>query len=144
MCHEASCALECQPIAVRVGRQFIAERLSDWGAVPSDSAYEKLSDVLLAASELLSNAVKFCGDDEVVLAVRVHQDEICVAVTDPQPAPAVARRPGPNDEGGRGLALVEAVTDRWGQERKARGKTVWFAVGVPNSSALARGCTRNP
>ncbi|MFE7105321.1 ATP-binding protein [Streptomyces sp. NPDC057575] len=32
------------------------------------------------------------------------------------------------DEGGRGLVLVDAVTDKWGVEprRDGRGKTVWF------------------
>lgn len=29
-------------------------------------------------------------------------------------------------EGGRGLLLVEAVTDRWGAVPSASGKTVWF------------------
>ncbi|MGW2110564.1 ATP-binding protein, partial [Streptomyces sp. NPDC001948] len=32
------------------------------------------------------------------------------------------------DEGGRGLVLVDAVTDKWGVEPRpdGRGKTVWF------------------
>lgn len=141
MCHEATCTLECRPVAVRAGRAFIAERLCEWGVVTSDSAYERVSDVLLATSELLSNAVKFCNDQQqLVLDVRAHRDEIRIAVTDPEPAPAVPRRRGPYDEGGRGLAIVEAVTDRWGRDRNDRSKTVWFAVGVPDGSALARGC----
>ena len=29
---------------------------------------------------------------------------------------------------GRGLQLVEALSDRWGSERDAAGTTVWFAL----------------
>lgn len=142
MCHSASCALECEAAALHAGRQFIAQRLFDWGLVYSDSAYERLDDILLAASELLANAVKFCDDQEIVLDLSAHRDEIFVGVKDCEPAAAVPRRAGLYDESGRGLALVEAVTDRWGQERQGSSKTVWFAVGVPRGSALAQGCTK--
>lgn len=143
MCHEATCAFECRPIAVSAGRHFIADRLSEWGVETSDSAYESLSDVLLAASELLSNAVKACEDEEIGLLVQAHRDEVRVSVTDAQPdAPALVLRTGPYEEGGRGLALVEAVTDQWGQGVHGQYKTVWFAVAVPHGSSLASGCHR--
>ncbi|WP_328944921.1 hypothetical protein OG259_28955 [Streptomyces sp. NBC_00250] len=37
-----------------------------------------------------------------------------------------AKAADPWDEGGRRLVLVEAVTDRWGVDERADGKTVWF------------------
>ncbi|WP_308434395.1 ATP-binding protein [Streptomyces litmocidini] len=48
-------------------------------------------------------------------------------VADGVPGAVRAKAAGPLDEGGRGLVLVEAVTDRWGVEERAGGKTVWFA-----------------
>ncbi|WP_254396844.1 hypothetical protein [Streptomyces sp. AC558_RSS880] len=37
----------------------------------------------------------------------------------------------PNAENGRGLALLAAVTDRWGADPEPRGgKTVWFECAV--------------
>lgn len=92
MCHEATCTLECRPVAVRAGRAFIAERLCAWGFVTSDSAYGRLSDVLLATSELLSNAVKFGNDQELVLEVagpsrrdpyRSYRSRDCAGSTSP-------------------------------------------------------------
>ncbi|MFI9587403.1 ATP-binding protein [Streptomyces sp. NPDC052236] len=40
----------------------------------------------------------------------------------PTPAPAGEEL----SEGGRGLLLVDAVTDRWGTVPLPGGKTVWF------------------
>lgn len=143
MCHSATCTLECQPVAVSAGRHFIAERLFEWGVESSDIAFGSLSDVLLAASELLSNAVRVCEGQQIGVAVQAHRDEIRISVTDPQPgAAAVVLDSGPYAEGGRGLALVEAVTERWGQEVHGGHKTVWFAVAVPEGSCLAIGCDR--
>ncbi|MCX4980600.1 ATP-binding protein [Streptomyces sp. NBC_00572] len=42
------------------------------------------------------------------------------------PGAVFAKAADPLDEGGRGLVVVEAVTDRWGAEERAGGKTVWF------------------
>ena len=43
----------------------------------------------------------------------------------------------PDALSGRGLALVDAVSDRWGVEDVERGKSVWFelSAGVPESAA---------
>ena len=35
------------------------------------------------------------------------------------------REPGPQDERGRGLALVDELADGWGTEPLPRGKQVW-------------------
>jgi anti-sigma regulatory factor (Ser/Thr protein kinase) len=144
MCQQATCVLECLPIAVSTGRHFIADRLHEWGAQTSDVGYPRVNDVLLAASELLSNAVRACqGEDEIRLELECHRDEIRVSVTDPRPdAPAVVIATGPWAEGGRGLALVDAVTREWGQKVEGGHKSVWFAVPVPSGSSMATGCRR--
>lgn len=43
------------------------------------------------------------------------------------------------DEGGRGLLLVDAVTDSWGVEvrRDGRGKTVWFECAQREAASSA-------
>jgi hypothetical protein len=37
----------------------------------------------------------------------------------------VAPREVPGDDGGRGLVLVEALSDQWGVDTSASGKSVW-------------------
>jgi hypothetical protein len=34
------------------------------------------------------------------------------------------------DEGGRGIALVDALSSGWGAETTPDGKTVWFEVAA--------------
>lgn len=70
-------------------------------------------------------------------------DGLRVEVSDGCPSPP---RPAPDSgelsEGGRGLLLVEAVTDRWGTDANSTGKTVWFEYDAPppatSGSARAR------
>lgn len=38
----------------------------------------------------------------------------------------------PDEEGGRGLMLVEALGADWGAYRKADGKVVWVMVSLPD------------
>lgn len=60
-----------------------------------------------------------------------------------QAAPPVVAEGDALDEGGRGLVLVDAVTDKWGVEvrRDGGGQAVWFeclaAVAVTPSAPPA-------
>jgi hypothetical protein len=37
---------------------------------------------------------------------------------------------GPTSPTGRGLHIVEALADRWGVDKTAEGKTVWFEIDL--------------
>ncbi|MEU6993323.1 ATP-binding protein [Streptomyces sp. NPDC046465] len=95
-------------------------------------AYRPLPDIQLCVSELLSNVIRHLGEGTPV-TVRVtgaHGNRIRVAVTDPDPrAWPLLRRAGGDDETGRGLALLDAVSLRWGIEQEADRKTVWCELG---------------
>ncbi|MFB7500393.1 ATP-binding protein [Streptomyces sp. NPDC056161] len=78
-------------------------------------------DVVLVVSELVTNAVQYGGDHPVELAIRAVEGVLSVSVTDGNPAPAVLKRAGADDENGRGMALVEAFADDWG----STGQETW-------------------
>lgn len=78
------------------------------------------SSVVLVVSELVTNAIRH-GHGEVELEIRVVSGMISVSVTDENPAPAVLQQAGPDDTSGRGMALVEAYSDRWG----SNGEETW-------------------
>lgn len=87
-------------------------------------------DVALGVTELLSNVVRHVPGSRAV--VRLRHDpavgRVRVEVTDEGP-PFPLRLPGPADpceESGRGLALVAAVTEKWGVQLLPVGRTVWF------------------
>ncbi|WP_327669431.1 MULTISPECIES: ATP-binding protein [unclassified Streptomyces] len=90
------------------------------------------SSVVLVVSELVTNAIKH-GRGVVALEIRVVSGTISVSVTDENPAPAVLKQPGPDDTSGRGIALVEAYSDKWG----STGEETWCEFRHDNAGSVA-------
>ncbi|MER5951255.1 ATP-binding protein [Streptomyces sp. NPDC001904] len=101
-------------------------------------ALTELTDTAeLAVTELLANVVRhvpgrFCS----VLILRV-ENGLRVEVTDPDPRLPEVQQAGQLAEHGRGLMLVEALTDRWGTTPSPPGKTVWFECDAKNRDGAA-------
>jgi serine/threonine-protein kinase RsbW len=89
-------------------------------------AFVDVLAVELATSEVVTNALVH-AEGEVALTVLVEDDFVRVEVADASPALPVAPRAPPDAISGRGMAIVEAVSDRWGvDELPDGGKLVWF------------------
>jgi hypothetical protein len=55
------------------------------------------------------------------------------------------RRASETDEGGRGLQLVAALSQRWGTRYTASGKCIWTEQALPSGSdGLPRGSVDTP
>ena len=86
--------------------------------------------VALLVSELVTNAIRH-GRPPVHLRARHADRSVTVSVDD-----ASTHEPVPVHEaqwdasGGRGLHLVEALSDGWGVILGGAGKRVWFRVAV--------------
>jgi anti-sigma regulatory factor (Ser/Thr protein kinase) len=82
--------------------------------------------LVLVASELTTNAVVHgCGP--VALTVAYRSGEVTIEVADGDPR-CERVRPRPADDaghGGRGLRLLDALTDAWGVRSMPTGKAVW-------------------
>lgn len=102
----------------RVARQFVAARLAD---------IDRVDDVALLTSELVTNAVTHARSAADV-TLRRDGRAVRVEVRDRDVAPPRKRRP--DERGGRGLHLVEAIADRWGIETRHPGKVVWFEIDL--------------
>lgn len=76
--------------------------------------------VVLAVSELVTNAVVH-GEGEIVLRITVAVDVVRVSVTDHNPAQAVLKETGRDGESGRGIRLVDAISDAW----ESNGAETW-------------------
>ena len=85
--------------------------------------------VALLVSEVATNALVH-GDGRVRVRVRPTSTGLRVEVHDDSPSLPARRRATPMDEGGRGIALVEAMSSGWGADRTDDGKTVWFEVSA--------------
>jgi anti-sigma regulatory factor (Ser/Thr protein kinase) len=89
-----------------------------------------LDEAQLLVSELVTNAVRH-GGPPVRVRVSCGGDDgagLQVAVSDGNPHPPVRRDAAPEAEGGRGVALVDILSDRWGVEHASSGKTIWFVL----------------
>ncbi|MEU9256058.1 ATP-binding protein [Streptomyces sp. NPDC048270] len=88
---------------------------------------EMAEDAELALTELVANVVRHVPGRRCTVLILRRPEGLRVEVAD-----ADSRPPHPVHvgdalaEGGRGLLLVEAVTDRWGTLAQEPGKTVWF------------------
>lgn len=87
-------------------------------------------DTLLAASELASNALEHTAGTCAMRAwYPAEGSTIRIEVSDSDTDVDLrARMPRGDRLNGRGLAIVAAVSSRWGSERTPTGKTVWFEV----------------
>jgi anti-sigma regulatory factor (Ser/Thr protein kinase) len=88
---------------------------------------ERIADLRLVISEVITNAVRHGGSGDVVVGVMAKQGYLCVQVTDT--GDGFAPRPRafePDDDGGFGLFLVERLTRRWGLTRENGNTRVWF------------------
>ena len=93
---------------------------------------EKLEDVRLVVSELVTNSVRHAGlspDEQISLAVVISDRSVRGMVCDPGPGfeKPSAPRPRTDLSGGWGLPIVGRISDRWGVERNGCA-CVWFEI----------------
>jgi anti-sigma regulatory factor (Ser/Thr protein kinase) len=104
-----------------MARQFAREVLGS-----EDS--EVLDTVQLLVSELVTNAVVHARSAPTV-AIHLFDDHVHVEVLDDRGDGARLTEADLDAESGRGVALVDALAQRWGSLTVERGKIVWFDVG---------------
>ncbi len=125
MCWQVERAFAPDTAAPGLARAMVGAELT---ARLISAADDAISDASLVASELVSNALG-CGSETLVVSVRLCEDELTLQVTDsgagwPQIQPVSAARAR-----GRGLRIVDALTQRWGVTPLAGGKAVWAVFG---------------
>ena len=92
---------------------------------------DTLDTAALLTTELVSNAIRQTRD-ELMVTVRLASGRLRVGVADSSHRRPQLVQVGSRDTSGRGLHLVEAMSDRWGVDPDGRGlgKTVWFELDV--------------
>jgi serine/threonine-protein kinase RsbW len=120
--------LPSEPKSVGVVRQRLT-------ALVARLPTSRLDDVLLTASEVVTNAVLH-GDGPVVCRVWLGVNVVRMEVADDgEGVPRLRGDPVDDGEGGRGLRIVDVLASRWGvtPKRPGPGKTVWFELGRADS-----------
>jgi serine phosphatase RsbU (regulator of sigma subunit)/anti-sigma regulatory factor (Ser/Thr protein kinase) len=118
------CELPEHLTSAATARRTARQTLHDWDL-------EHLADaVMLTVSELVTNAVVHARTPATLrLSLRGHVLRVGVSDLAPESRPAV-RVAEDTAVNGRGLALVDAVADRWGVDAPGdgSGKTVWLEL----------------
>lgn len=117
--------MDCRadPLAVRHARSFVATAAKAWG----------LGDLVeraeLLTSEVVTNAV-VRGHGPVHLVVAAQSSSVVVEVKDAsaQTQVVVEAEDVTEADQGRGMVLVDALSDRWGWWEEDGAKVVWFAL----------------
>ena len=122
----------------RLARLLAAGQLRAWPLSPSVAERAEHVVAELAANAALHGRVRG-RDFRTALTFNTVTGVLLVEVTDTRgdKAPETGPAPGPDDESGRGLLLVDALADRWGTAPyPPSGKTVWaeFSPGPRPSS----------
>lgn len=103
---------------------------------------ELADDAATVVSEIASNAVRAMKDKEaagylggdvpvIVLALRWYSRGVRIELWDQAPGLPQMKEPDWTAESGRGLFLVDQITDgRWGYRAAGSGKCVWAELGA--------------
>ncbi|MGN9758292.1 SpoIIE family protein phosphatase [Streptomyces sp. SD31] len=118
------------PEALTGARHMIRAAVRAWGAV------DRADEVELVADELITNALMHT-EGSAIVTLRVltgSERRLRVEVEDSSSALPRRREAGESGVSGRGLLLVDLLTDVWGVEARGGGKAVWCEFVVPERS----------
>lgn len=115
--------LEATSLAPRQARAHTTAALEQWGFA------DRLDVALLLVSEVVTNAVRHAGTD-LRLHLRPSGSILYIEVADGDARVPRVQDQRLDDEGGRGLHLVEAFASRWGVRPTSRGKVVWLELAA--------------
>jgi anti-sigma regulatory factor (Ser/Thr protein kinase) len=123
--------------AVPSARAHLRQLLRQWGHA------ELAEDASVVISELVTNAVVASADlrpavAPVLMWLGSDRRHLLAAVADASPRPPMRLSLRPDAERGRGLALVEALTSRWGWHPASitgLRKFVWAEWHLPSGPA---------
>ncbi|MCL6667520.1 MULTISPECIES: SpoIIE family protein phosphatase [Streptomyces] len=115
------------PEALTEARHMIRAAVRAWGAK------DRADEIELVADELITNALMHT-EGSAILTLRVltsSERRLRVEVEDSSSALPRRREAGYSGVSGRGLLLVDLLTDVWGVEARGGGKCVWCEFLMP-------------
>jgi serine phosphatase RsbU (regulator of sigma subunit) len=122
----ATWSLPEDPQAAGAARQHVRETLPGWGLDDLTLTTETL------ASELVANVIRHASGPARLRLLR-SRSLICEVFDGSLTTPRI-RRASWTDEGGRGLQLIAALSDRWGTRYMTTGKCIWTEQALPAQS----------
>ena len=125
---DAAVTLAAEPASGAAARRFVQRTLA---GVPADP--ERLDILVLLCSELVTNAVLHAAAPSQ-MRLRLRDGRVRLEVHDASSQVPVPRAQDLDAANGRGMVLVDALSDSWGVEvgdgLPDEGKTVWVELAL--------------
>jgi serine phosphatase RsbU (regulator of sigma subunit)/anti-sigma regulatory factor (Ser/Thr protein kinase) len=119
----ATMLVAAEPTGPSRVRQWMTTRLREW-SVPD----QVIGSAILCTSELTTNALLHAGTPAQV-HIDLNAERLLVSVADTGTRGSVIRaHTDAMSSRGRGLSLIEELSDSWGTDPSVRGSTVWFEI----------------
>ncbi|MEV0808010.1 SpoIIE family protein phosphatase [Micromonospora sp. NPDC050200] len=123
----ASMEMPAEPTAPSRVRHWMTAQLTEW-RVPD----AVIGAAVLCTSELTTNALLHAGTAARV-EIDLSPERLLVSVADSGTRGTVTRAQTDTlSSRGRGLGLIEQLSDAWGTDPTVRGSTVWFEILIPH------------
>ncbi|GAA4927933.1 hypothetical protein GCM10025331_09150 [Actinoplanes utahensis] len=123
MSRSATMQVAAEPTGPSRVRQWMTARLREW-SVPEPV----IGSAILCTSELTTNALLHAGTPAQV-QIDLNAERLLVSVADTGTRGSVIRAHADTlASRGRGLGLIEELSDSWGTDPTVRGSTVWFEM----------------
>ncbi|MFB7906535.1 ATP-binding protein [Kitasatospora sp. NPDC056076] len=135
---QESWTVEPVPQSAGIARRRALRAARLWCPLPLTEPYE--DRIMLVISELVTNAVRHAGDAGPITVSLwlTPRGNFAVVVSDGSSQPPVWRKPGADEESGRGLALVAKSSIAWEWRRRSGGgKSVHATLPLPGSLTVA-------
>ena len=133
--------LPVKPISAPIARAWLGDLVEVWITAgqlqDTPDTRDGVDTATLLLTELLSNALRH-GEDTIRVSAELTGTVLRADVFDTSHRMPGVRALEGGDTSGRGLRLVESLSDDWGVTLRERGKSVWFQLdlaGAPRDEA---------
>jgi anti-sigma regulatory factor (Ser/Thr protein kinase) len=124
--HGAHIVVPAVPDAVRASRRLVRDICELLGLGDVADVAE------LLAGEVTSNVVLHTQTPWLRLVAEVGEGTLRVCVSDNDPQLPAVQAPSDREPTGRGLMLVDSLSEDWGAVPRNSGKIVWFTLSTGN------------
>ncbi|MFB9236818.1 SpoIIE family protein phosphatase [Plantactinospora siamensis] len=126
----AAMEVPAEPTAPGRVRHWMTDQLTEW-QVPE----QVIGAAVLCTSELTTNALLHAGTAARV-EIDLTPERLLVSVADSGNRGRVVRaQTDALSSRGRGIGLIEQLSDAWGTDPTVRGSTVWFEMLIPSPTS---------
>lgn len=116
--------LPCHPESSALCRRLTRMQLRHRYLLPA----QLTEDAALLVTELVNNALQHAGSRTFGLRIRRRRGWVRAEIRDPSRSLPCLLPVSPLDPTGRGLCLVNEVSDRWGVDLLPLGKSTWWEL----------------